>query len=60
MYIHRGLLLVFLVILIFSPAIQDWISNNQAAWYRPYVAWMFIIIVAYLSQRRFKRKDIHV
>ena len=60
MYIHRGLLLVFLVIFIFSPAIQDWISNNQAAWYRPYIAWVFIIIVAYLSQRRSNRKDVHV
>lgn len=60
MYIHRGLLLVFLVIFIFSPSIQDWISDNQAAWYRPYIAWLFIIIVAYMSQRRIKRKDLYV
>lgn len=55
MYIHRGLLLVFLVMFVFAPAIQDWISNNQSAWYRPYIAWAFLIALAYRSQR--KQKD---
>lgn len=60
MYIHRGLLLVLLIIFIFSPSIYDWISNNQAAWYRAYIAWLFMIIVAYLGQLRTGRKDTHV
>lgn len=60
MYIHRGLLLVLLVIFIFSPSIYDWIGNDQTAWYRAYIAWLFMIIVAYLGQRHTRRKDGHV
>lgn len=60
MYIHRGLLLVFLVIFIFSPTILEWITNNQSAWYRPFIAWALIIYLAYNSQRKTYRKDYHV
>ena len=56
MYIHRGLVLVFLVIFIFSPSIQEWISNNSAEWYRPYIAWLMVIGFSYFSQFRFFRK----
>jgi uncharacterized membrane protein len=60
MYIHRGLLLVFLVIFIFSPTILEWISNNQSAWYRPFIVWGCVIYLAYNSQRKAWRKDSHV
>ena len=63
MYLHRGLLLVVMVIFIFSPAIQDWITNNQAAWYRPYIAWGLIILLVYTAQwwaGRTGRQDSHV
>jgi ABC-type transport system involved in cytochrome c biogenesis permease component len=56
MYIHRGLLIVLLVIFIFAPAIYEWVGDNQAAWYRPYIAWLFMILAAYLGQRRSLRK----
>lgn len=60
MHIHRGLLLVLIMVFIFSPSIQDWITNNNAAWYRPYIAWLVMIGVAYLIQRSAQRKDRHV
>jgi uncharacterized membrane protein len=60
MYIHRGLLLVFLVIFIFSPTIQEWITNNQSAWYRPFIAWACIIYLAYNGQKKASVKDSHV
>lgn len=52
MYIHRGLLLVFLVIFIFSPTIQEWITNDKTAWYRPFLAWGVVIFFAYIGQRK--------
>lgn len=56
MYIHRGLLLVFLVMFVFSPSVQEWMSNNNAQWFRPYIGWGFIIFLAYISQHRLHRR----
>ncbi len=57
MYINRGLLLVILAIFIFSPPIQEWISNNHAQWYRPFIIWAVIIGFAYLAQRRQRKRQ---
>lgn len=59
MYIHRGLLLIIIMVFVFSPAIQGWITNNQAAWYRPYIAWLFMISLVYAAQRYASRKERH-
>ena len=60
MYIHRGILLLFLMMFVFSPTAQDWMSNNNAQWYRPFIGWAFIIFLAYISQFRQTRnkKDV--
>ncbi|HEY9034404.1 MAG TPA: hypothetical protein VIN71_10740 [Pseudomonadales bacterium] len=60
MYIHRGLLLVIMVIFIFSPAILDWITDNHAAWYRPFIAWLLVILLVWTAQWWSGRKDHHV
>jgi len=52
MYIHRGLLLVFLVIFIFSPTIQEWITQENTHWYRPFLAWAAVIFLAYQLQKK--------
>ncbi len=59
MYIPRGLLLVFLVIFIFTPSIQDWITNNQTAWYRPYIAWILVIYLGYTGQHHYHQRKQH-
>jgi uncharacterized membrane protein len=51
MYINRVLLLVVGVVLIFFPAIEDWLFSSQTAWYRPYQLWLLIIVAAYWNQR---------
>jgi hypothetical protein len=51
MYIHRALLLAFGVLLVFMPSIVDWLSNTDAAWYRPYQLWLLIIVAAFWNQR---------
>lgn len=56
MYIHRGILLVILMMFIFSPTAQEWISNNNAQWYRPFIGWSVIIFMVFFSQRRFSHR----
>jgi uncharacterized membrane protein len=51
MYINRALLLVVGVVLIFFPAIEDWLFSSHTAWYRPYQLWLLIILAAYWNQR---------
>lgn len=58
MYINRGLILVFLTMYIFIPVFQDWIGDNQLAWYRPFVVWLLIIGLTYWVQRKKKNETL--
>ena len=51
MYINRALLLVVVVFLVFSPAIEEWVFHSGTAWYRPYHLWLLFIVAAYWNQR---------
>ena len=51
MYINRALLLVVGVVLIFFPAIENWMVSSESAWYRPYLIWLMVIVAAYWNQR---------
>ncbi len=44
MRISPALLLLMLVILVFSPSIQDWATQSGTAWYRPYLLWLAVIV----------------
>ena len=51
MYINRLLLLVAGVVLIFFPAIENWVIGSDIVWYQPYRVWFFIVLAAYWNQR---------
>lgn len=51
MYINPTLLLLLALIFVFAPTIQDWVLNGGAAWYRPYVIWVMMILFTAWSQR---------
>lgn len=51
MYINRALLVVAGIVLIFFPAIEEWLINSPTAWYRPYQLWLLVIVAAYWNQR---------
>lgn len=51
MYINRTLLLALGVILIFYPALEDWLFSSQPAWYRPYQLWLLLVVATYWNQR---------
>ncbi len=56
---QRLVILLLLIAYIFSPTVFDWIINPEGAWYRPYIAWIFVIAVAFVIQlRRKKYQDI--
>lgn len=52
MYVHRALLLVFLLLYVFTPSIQAWITEGGSNWYRPFLAWAGIILFVWWIQRR--------
>jgi uncharacterized membrane protein len=51
MYINRALLLVVGVVLIFFPAIEEWVLSSPTAWYRPYALWLLAVVATYWNQR---------
>ncbi|MBU2986333.1 hypothetical protein [Saccharophagus degradans] len=55
---QRPLLLLMLVVYIFSPTLFSWVVNPDGAWYRPYLIWVLVIIVAFFVQTRSKRNDV--
>jgi len=56
---QRLVILLLLIAYIFSPTAFDWIINPEGAWYRPYIAWMLVIAIAFVVQlRRKKYQDI--
>lgn len=60
---QRLVILLLLIAYIFSPTLFTWIINPEGAWYRPYIIWVLVIIIAFVMQLRKKpsmgRHDIH-
>ncbi len=52
---QRLVILLLLIAYIFSPTLFSWIINPEGAWFRPYIAWVAVIVIAYLVQARKKR-----
>jgi hypothetical protein len=59
MYIHRGLLLLIVTVFILSPFISNWLIQSPTAWYRPFIAWFALIVVAYFAQSLSKQRGEH-
>lgn len=51
MYIQRLLLLLAILFAVFAPTVENWISGGQGTWHRPFILWLLIIFMIYLSQR---------
>jgi TctA family transporter len=54
---QRLVILLLLVAYIFSPSLFNWIINPEGAWYRPYIVWVIVIVIAFMMQIR--RKNYH-
>ena len=53
---QRFILLLLLLAYVFSPTLFNWVVNPDGSWYRPYIIWSIVIVVAFLIQGR---KDTH-
>lgn len=54
----RPLILMLLILYIFSPTFFGWVINPDGAWYRPYIIWVLVIVVAYYLQGRPRSDDL--
>lgn len=56
-YINRTLLLLLTVAIVFIPSAQEWAISGSGAWYRPYLIWALVIVIAWWNQHRGYRND---
>ena len=60
MQISPTLLLLMLVIFVFTPSIQEWVTQGGTNWYRPYQLWLGTIVFIWWSVRKIqKRQALH-
>ncbi|MBX2857375.1 MAG: hypothetical protein KTR17_01830 [Cellvibrionaceae bacterium] len=55
---QQPVLLFLLVVYVLFPSLVDWIIDAEAGWYRPYIFWSGLVIVAYILQRRDSSHDL--
>lgn len=48
----RPIILLLLALYIISPSLFSWMINPNGAWYRPYIIWLLVIVVAFYFQER--------
>jgi hypothetical protein len=64
MTISPSLLLLLLVVLVFAPSLEEWVTQGGNLWYRPYQLWFIAITLTWWSvrlhqHRQRKLKDSH-
>ncbi|MFI2813131.1 MULTISPECIES: hypothetical protein [Microbulbifer] len=52
------LILLVLVGYVFSPTVFTWMINPSGAWYRPFILWFVLILLALFIQLRRGSNDI--
>lgn len=51
------ILLLILVIYIFAPTLIRWVMHPGVAWYRPYLVWLLVVLIAFLLHETRPRSD---
>lgn len=55
---QRPIILIALIAYIFLPTVFEWVTNADRAWYKPFVIWLVVVIVAFFLQNRRVDHDI--
>ena len=55
---HSKLLLIFVLILVFAPAAENWVRHSPADWYRPYLLWAAGIAITALLTYGHRSDDV--
>lgn len=53
---QRLIIILLLVAYIFSPTLFGWIISTEGSWYRPFIIWVLVIVIAYFVQDDRKKK----
>ncbi|MGH1470905.1 MAG: hypothetical protein ACRBCS_06905 [Cellvibrionaceae bacterium] len=48
----RSLVFLFLGLYIFSPTFYTWMINPNGSWYRPFIIWAVVIVIAFVLQSK--------
>lgn len=51
---HGPVLLITLLAYIFSPSLIAWVTDPVSGWYKPFIVWIIVVIIAYLIQKHAK------
>lgn len=54
---QRPLLLIVLLAYIFMPTFYGWVTDAAGAWYKPFVIWALVVVIAYVIQARRPQND---
>lgn len=54
---QRPLILILLLVYISFPSVFNWLTNPVGLWYKPYLIWLLVIVVAFLIVHRKSRHD---
>lgn len=52
---QRLVILLLLVAYLFSPTLFKWIMDPEGAWYRPFIAWLMVVLIAFGMHLRHTR-----
>lgn len=54
----RLVILLLLLAYVFLPTLLDWVISPEGAWYRPFVVWVLVILMAFALHMRKKRHEL--
>ena len=55
MLVQRSLLLLILLLMLVWPPFEHWLMSPTGSWYRPYIFWFSLVILAGIAGTRSKR-----
>ncbi|MEZ5538682.1 MAG: hypothetical protein R3E63_01735 [Pseudomonadales bacterium] len=50
MYLSRSIMLMLMATYVFSPSLFSWMIDPAGVWYRPYLIWAGVVLVAFCLQ----------
>ena len=56
---NRSLPLILLLLLAYiaTPLMLNWVTDPKGVWYKPFIIWLAVIVVAFIVERRASHDD---
>jgi hypothetical protein len=51
MPVRHALLFIIFFLFFFAPGLEHWMRTGASEWYRPYIVWFLVIVIAFLGQK---------